>query len=270
MDTSTIAVRSELENKPVTAIMVELPHGTDRAVRNRPQSTKDQALARSFIYRFLARAYQVPDPDGWAWLNDSSTQSRLWSAIQVFSSNPQSALKKAGEEFALYLGAEDFDSFRKNYFTVFSTGLCKLTEADYVQPNAPATLQSERLHMLADSYRRNRLVPIARKGERIDHICFELEFVGALAAQEASAIGRNDPEAKRCSDARTAFLRDHLSRWLPQVTQRVIGVAPSNAFGALARFTAEFLKHEFQTVPKTHRPHKPVRIPALRAVELAR
>ena len=66
MDTSIIAVRSELENKSATAIMVELPHGPDRAVRNRAQSTKDQALARSFIYRFLARAYQVPDPDGWA------------------------------------------------------------------------------------------------------------------------------------------------------------------------------------------------------------
>src|SRR3954464_10996562 len=110
MDTSKTAISGEFVRKTLTQVR---------------QSASPQALARSFVYRFLARLFQVPDPDSWAWLNDPAMQSRFWNAVQVLSPDPASPLKKAAEEFALYLAAEDFDSFRRNYFTIFSTGLCK-------------------------------------------------------------------------------------------------------------------------------------------------
>ncbi len=256
MDTSKTAISGEFVRKTLTQVR---------------QSAAPQALARSFVCRFLARLFQVPDPDSWAWLNDPAVQSRLWNAVQVLSPDPASPLKKAAEEFALYLSAEDFDTFRKNYFTFFSTGLCKLNETEYWDPDATPAQQKQRLNSLAASYRQNNLVPIARNGERIDHICFELEFVAALAAQEAVAIGRKDEEARRCAAAREAFLRDHLFHWVPQLSRRLQGISPSTAFGALARFTDIFLKEECRALPKLHRATRTAtpRLQRVRAVELA-
>ena len=205
---------------------------------------KDAAVARSFIYQFLARAYQNPEPNNWLWLNDSGTLARIWRAVQAFGCEAAHPLRKSAEEFALYLGAEEYESFYKGYFTVFARGLCPLNEAAYLQPRPDALRDAQRTSVLAGFYREHGLVPTARGGERIDHICFEFEFMAAIAAKEACSIGRDDDQARDCAETQTRFIREHLSSWIPVFTRRLAAVATQQAFVALALFTKAFIEHE--------------------------
>jgi hypothetical protein len=58
---------------------------TSAAANDAPtlQASVDFALARSFIHRFLAKAYEDPTPDGWAWLCSPDTQQCLKSAWNI-------------------------------------------------------------------------------------------------------------------------------------------------------------------------------------------
>jgi nitrate reductase assembly molybdenum cofactor insertion protein NarJ len=51
------------------------------------QFSIDIALARTFIYRLLAKAYEDPEPDGWRWLSSQSIKSALWSAFAALNKN---------------------------------------------------------------------------------------------------------------------------------------------------------------------------------------
>ncbi len=207
-------------------------------------TSKDAAVARSFVYQFLARAFQCPDPNNWAWLNDSATHSRVWQAMQALGCEATHPLRKNAEEFALYLGAEEYESFYRGYLAVFLRGLCPLNEAAYLQPRADALRVAQRTSVLAGFYRDHGLVPTTRGGERIDHICFELEFMAAISAKEACVLGRDSDQARNCAETQTKFVRDHLSSWIPAFTRRLATVASQPAFIALALFTKAFLEHE--------------------------
>ena len=47
------------------------------------QSAIDLAMARSFIHRFLAKAYEDPTPENWQWLCAPGTQENLRAAWAV-------------------------------------------------------------------------------------------------------------------------------------------------------------------------------------------
>lgn len=50
-------------------------------------SSIDTALARTFIYRLLAKAYEDPEFEGWQWLSSQPTKSALWSAAAALNKN---------------------------------------------------------------------------------------------------------------------------------------------------------------------------------------
>jgi hypothetical protein len=71
-------------------------------------------------------------------------------------------------------------------------------------------------------------------GERPDHIVPELEFVALLCAKEAYARVCGEEEgAEVCRRGREAFLLEHLTAWLPQLSQRISEQAPRPALSAL-------------------------------------
>lgn len=47
------------------------------------QTAIDLAVARSFLHRYLAKAYEDPTPESWQWLCDSATQESLSAAWAV-------------------------------------------------------------------------------------------------------------------------------------------------------------------------------------------
>jgi DMSO reductase family type II enzyme chaperone len=215
----------------------------------------DLALARSFIYRFLAKAYEDPTADGWAWLCDAATLQSLRTAMAVVASPQESdgavslALNGALHALSSALCRAATTGFRDAYVSVFghaARGSCPLNEIEYGDIKADPLFQPHRLADLAAFYRAFGLEVAADAGERHDHICLQLEFMCVLAAKEAYALQHHlaAVELAECRAAQKKFLREHLGRWAPAFTRRLAATTSEPSLASLARFTYAFIESE--------------------------
>lgn len=209
------------------------------------QSAIDLAMARSFIHRFLAKAYEDPMPETWRWLTQAQTIYSL-RAANVFAG--QSLLRSA-EALISALQPAGFDSFLNAYLAAFghaARGSCPLNEIEYGDIKADPLFQPHRLADLAAFYRAFGLEVAEDAGERQDHICLELEFMCVLAAKEAYAHEHqvDADQLAQCRDAQKKFLREHLGRWTPAFARRLAAATNEPALRALAEFTRAFVESE--------------------------
>ncbi len=210
------------------------------------QTAIDLAMARSFLYRFLAQAYQDPAEDSWARMTEARCQHDLNLAVHALASaGPQ--LVEAAVRLHSQFKPELFETFLAAYLTVFghaARGRCPLNEIEYGDIKADPLFQPHRLADLAGFYRAFGLEIAEDADERHDHICLELEFMCVLAAKEAYSLEHQlDPEALSvCRDAQKRFLREHLGRWIPAFTRRLARLAGDTPLGALADFTRTFVE----------------------------
>ena len=78
-----------------------------------------------------------------------------------------------------------------------------------------------------------------------DHISVELEFMAALAGEEARAFRDGDySAASNCLKYQKEFLVEHLGEWGPAFCRQVTERAGHGFYRGIARLTAEFLKAE--------------------------
>ena len=212
------------------------------------QRAIDMAMARSFVYRFLAQAYEDPTAQNWAWMSAPESQGLLRSAIRVLAMNTPS-LQEAAAAFSARLKAEGFEPFLDSCLAAFghaARGRCPLNEIEYGDLKADPLFQPHRLADLAAFYRAFGLEVANEADERHDHLCLELEFLCVLAAKEAYALEHQlaPEDLSICRDAQRGFLRDHLGRWTPAFARRLARMAGDNTLGALANFTRAFVEAE--------------------------
>lgn len=82
-------------------------------------------------------------------------------------------------------------------------------------------------------------------GELADHLGAELEFLGFLCLRGAYALeNRWEEQAVTCSEARAAFLRDHLGRWLPAFAAGLRAKARLPWYPALADLAVALLAYD--------------------------
>lgn len=242
------------------------------------QASIDLAIARSFIHRFLAKAYEDPTPEGWAWLCAAGTQEGLDAAWDVASKrsagfqpavSPTSSRQGTGNvespehserprignprhsklKVCATFTPAGFDSFLNAYLATFghaARGSCPLNEIEYGDLKADPLFQPHRLADLAAFYRAFGLEVTEDAGERHDHICLELEFMCVLAAKEAWALEHqlDGDQLTQCQDAQKKFLREHLGRWTPAFTRRLAAATHEPTLRALAEFTRAFIESE--------------------------
>jgi DMSO reductase family type II enzyme chaperone len=212
------------------------------------QSAIDVAMARSFLYRFLAQAYQDPTEEGWARLTDTVWQKCFEAAVQTLA--PSNApLAAAAGALRSQLEGGLFEPFLTAYLAAFghaARGRCPLNEIEYGDIKADPLFQPHRLADLAAFYRAFGLEVAEDADERQDHICLELEFMCVLAAKEAYALEHQlDGEALSLGRAaQKRFLREHLGRWTPAFARRLARMADDTPLGALADFTRAFVEAE--------------------------
>lgn len=209
------------------------------------QSAIDLTMARSFIHRFLAKAYEDPMPQTWQWLTRAQTINSL-RAANVYAG--QSLLASA-EALINALQPAGFDSFLNAYLAAFghaARGSCPLNEIEYGDIKADPLFQPHRLADLAAFYRAFGLEVTEDAGERHDHICLELEFMCVLAAKEAYALEQqlDGDQLGQCRDAQKKFLREHLGRWTPAFARRLAAATNEPTLRALAEFTRAFIESE--------------------------
>ena len=203
--------------------------------------TPSELLSRAFIYRWLAKAYEYPDPDGWQWLCQSTSTLAVQSAM--FD------VHQPATDLLSCLRPCEFEPFTSDYIAAFghaARGPCPLNEIEYGELKADPLMQPHRLADLAAFYRAFGMEPAPDAHERMDHICFELEFMAVLAAKEAYALEHqhNAEQLEACRQAQKDFLREHLGRWTPAFARRLAASAGASPLGALARFTHAFIEDE--------------------------
>ncbi len=213
------------------------------------QFSIDTALARTFIYRFLAKAFEDPEPDGWQWLSSEPTKSALWSTVQPLAPTAPASFACAVAELANRLAPETFDDFHYAYVTCFGhtvRGDCPMNEIEYGDIKADPLFQPHRLADLGAFYAAFGLEMTPDAAERQDHISIELEFMSVLAAKEAYALEHqlDDDQDVLCRDAQKKFLREHLARWTLAFTRRLARMAGDTTLGLLANFTREFITED--------------------------
>ncbi len=212
------------------------------------QAAIDHAMARAFVYRFIAKCFEDPTPGNWAALTDPATQLNLTNAVRALDAGNGSLSTAVAGLVAALVPAER-DAFTDAYLVTFghaARGPCPMNEIEYGGMMADSLFQPHRLADLRAFYRAFGLDLAEDAGERPDHICIELEFLSVLAAKEAYALEHQlDAELLAVvRDAQRSFLREHLGQWAPAFTRRLEREAGQRTLVALARFTREFILSE--------------------------
>lgn len=106
----------------------------------------------------------------------------------------------------------------------------------------PSTLAVERTY---GSYGLERA---AGHSDLPDHVATELEFMHFLCSRERTAWrGGDAATAKMLRSAQNAFLTEHLDKWLPEFSERVLGATRVDVYRALATLLQNFLSVETGT-----------------------
>jgi putative dimethyl sulfoxide reductase chaperone len=210
------------------------------------QSGISTAVARAFLYRLLAAAFQDPEEENWQALATPDFQAALTSATQDLG-RESPVLGEAARAWARTLAATSFEEFHLECLAAFghaARGCCPLNEIDYGDLKADPLFQPHRLADLAAFYRAFGLELAQAADERHDHLCLELEFMAVLAAKEAYALEHqfDDDLLLQCRAAQKQFLREHLGRWTPAFARRLAQQSAPGTLRALADFLRVFIE----------------------------
>ena len=213
------------------------------------QDSIDTAVARTFIYRYLAKAFEDPEPEGWGWLSAGEVTGAMRSSVRTLARGIVLPIVQLNEEFTRHLTPNAFDDFAGAHLACFGhtvRGDCPMNEIEYGDIKADPLFQPHRLSDLGAFFAAFGLELTPEAAERIDHISIELEFMSVLAAKEAHALEHqcDDDALATLRDAQKKFLREHLGRWSPAFARRLARMAEGTALGALARLLGEFIKLE--------------------------
>ena len=221
------------------------PRRPDR-VEVAPSPTHDSALARAFVYRTLAQAFEYPSLESWRSLTSPESICAFEAAIAALQ-NP--GVELATAELRDQLPGCDGDLYHDAYVAVFghaARGSVPMNEIEFGEPKADALFQPHRLADLAAFYRAFGLNMADDAGERQDHLCVELEFMSVLAAKEAYALdGQVGGEALlACRESQRDFLREHLGRWAPAFARMLMTRAGPGLLSAFAMLLRTFVEGE--------------------------
>jgi TorA maturation chaperone TorD len=219
-------------------------------------------LARECLYRFLAAALADPAAGSWALLRDGENARLAAYAAELLREETVAALP------ALGLGempADDLDlapllaelgqteaAQTADYDRVF--GLvpareCLPYETEY-HADAEPFFRAQQLADVAGFYRAFGLEPARGSPERPDHLALELEFVAFVLMKKrlatAGANGDNEGSARAvvCAAAEAAFVRDHLTWWVPSFAMGLRRKAGRGFYAALGRVLAALMPIE--------------------------
>jgi DMSO reductase family type II enzyme chaperone len=221
-----------------------------------PQTMDDPltaaAAARSEVYGFLARAFLPPeenlpgaDPGETGASALRRAASALPAALRALGPAGDSPLAAIAEETAALLETVEPEEVEEEYHRTFGHQIsqdCPLYETQFL--GGQVFQQVQQLADIAGFYLAFGLEVAEGAGERADHISLELEFMQVLAYREAYARTHHGPtEVDLLRDGQRAFLRDHLTRWIPTLA-RLVERKAAGFYRRIATFTAAWVAAE--------------------------
>lgn len=191
----------------------------------------DLLLARADLALLLARGFAYPE----AALHQALASGQYLAEARGLARALGFAAPLAALESALGEGGlADPSRLEGEHTYLFARSvLCPLNESSYQRNRGLGAIHD--LAQVASFYDIFGFQVSPRAKELADHLCVELEFLGALCAKEAYAREQDWPErAEICAEARAKFVAEHLAPWLPKLAQRVREHARLGFYPALA------------------------------------
>ena len=185
-----------------------------------PDETRDDALARAFLWGHVALGLQTPTSATQQRL--AAAQSRRMLAAAGERLDPRGStvgLAAAAARLAARPG-ESFEERRNRYDQLFghtARGPVCCFETEY--GNEGLFRQPQELAYIGGYYETFGLGARGLDAERVDHAACECEYMGFLAGKEAcqlSATGSEAADEEQLETTRSAsssFLREHLGRF---------------------------------------------------------
>lgn len=200
-------------------------------------NSDEGSLARSVIYKFLSYAYRYPDEANQKCLHD------LWKGADSALSEFQS-LYLLLQTLRKNFNDSSRTQIEDEYIALFghsAQGNCPLFEIEYGEIGEDIQKPHE-LSDIAAFYRAAGLKRSDRSHERVDFVATEMEFMNFLFFKQAYAEDNNNNRLiEDCRGLQRRFLQDHLARWMPAFTRRIMRYSTDGFYGVLARLTLQFI-----------------------------
>lgn len=201
--------------------------------------TRETALARADIYRFLSLAFAYPERDHMESLRDLSMD--IEEAIDLLPYDIKDdfmSLRSAIKDM-------DIDALEPEYTEMFMTRMhCSPVEASYGMKgfNRPNILGD-----ISGFYKAFGFSLSDKAGLTHDHIAVELEFMSFLALKEAYAIEQGmDENLDICVSAKKKFLDEHLGMWAGTFTKNLEMRTNEEFYRRLALMASRFVDEELR------------------------
>ena len=195
----------------------------------------EQALARQELCRFLAGCYYEPGPE--------FAQERLFESIVAAAQRIDPGLATLAQRLGAAFATTDLQDLLVDYARLFLG-----TPSALAKPYASVWLTGEP-ELMQDSAM--ALLKLYEQGgfeidpefhDLPDHIAVELEFLYLLTHQCNQAAGSGDGPALQAAQVlRSAFLVDHLGRWLGPFVGAIREHAQCEFYRTLAELTELFV-----------------------------
>lgn len=199
--------------------------------------TRDLMEERAAVYEFLSIAFGEEVPLAFlASLRDGAPA--LDGELGAFVASLADADDAALASLRTDLAAE--------YARIF-LGMSRSPVAPYesVYTSETGLLMQEARDEVLAHYRREGFAVDEAVNLPEDHIAFEFGFMAGLARKTAAALDAgNDDEAQRLLDVQAAFVADHLTPWVPALTDDVAARAKMGFYRGLASLARDFVAAE--------------------------
>ncbi|MDP2948441.1 MAG: molecular chaperone TorD family protein [Chloroflexota bacterium] len=191
-------------------------------------------IARSQVYRLLARSFAFPDEA----LYEDVTKGRWQEQVsQVLPQFPFELAAGGGAAVAF-----PFAEFQAEYNRLFEVG----TMGGPPCPLFGGHHERDRMRVMEELIRFYNYFGLSMAaGQLPDHITVELEFMHYLTFKEAEARQQNR-EQDSYQRAQKDFLDRHLGKWVPVLRQKLFNFDPPPFFAELVTFTDEFVGRDRQ------------------------
>ncbi len=205
------------------------------------------ANARSFVFRFLSKAFALPTASSWEWLCNPMIQAAFCAALRQLTNEQETVVRESAKALMAQFHPGQFDPFLNDYLSVFGHTLSHSSGAADRKCGS-TTESSSRAAELSSFFNAFglELAPGCSQDQEQFSIC--LECISLLAAKEAVALERQPrggPSA-RYHLAQQKFLSDFLGDYVSSFCRNLSGSVGTGLFARLCQFTQSFVQSECQ------------------------
>jgi TorA maturation chaperone TorD len=210
----------------------------------------EAAIARSALYKLLAKSFLYPDPAShvYEFIQSARYEDCLSRYLDVFNGNRAGAKTAAAVQDLLNSrremhGSSELEPEYNRLFAHFGSAKCPPYETEYGCDNI--FQKTDAMADIAGFYRAYELQAADTHTERVDFIGTELEFMSFLALSEAYAREHGEREhLDICVDTQRKFIRDHLGRWSSVFTASLSTASENRFYVSLGVLTEQFIEDE--------------------------